>query len=973
MCGICGFTGEPNEALLKGMAGSLAHRGPDQDGFFSDGGNVSLGMRRLKVIDLNGGAQPISNEDGRVTVVFNGEIYNFRELRAELEAAGHRFVTNTDTEVLVHLYERDGEDFARRLRGMFAFALWDSRERKLLLGRDQFGIKPLYYAARGGRLYFASELKALHLASGVCGDLDPSALDFYFTYLYIPAPLSVYKGVSKLEPGTMLAWRNGAARLEKYWRLEAGPGAARPEEYYVEGIRDLLSKSVKEQLMSDVPLGLLLSGGVDSVSLLALMAEHSAEPVRTFTAGFGGGDFDETAAARAAAERYGARHTEIPVKPDVGGLIRELAGHFDEPFADSSALANYLVTKEARRDVTVALAGIGGDELFGGYPRHAGARLLGVYQAAPAFLRRLAGGAAGLIPESRSSYNLPGRVKRFLASGAMDFGSAYDSWISYLRPEEKRAFYSPAFSASLPPGSRALPGLPSGPDDIFRFELGAYLPDDLLCLADRASMANSLELRVPFTDIRLVEFMARVPLSAKTKGYTLKYLLRKAMVDKLPAEIMKAPKHGFQVPLARWQAGELKNFTAEVLSRENVKRAGVLSPEGVERMLADHASGRRNLYDRIHAASVFHLWLENSRHNPPAAIGRAWEVRGRRKILLVNMAGLGDIVMMTPALRAIRSAWPEARVELLTIDRSAELAAGLEGLDAVHSVPIHYRLPGPLALWRFVSKLLELRREGFDALLNFSLVSSYAGLLKGRLINALVRPGLASCRVMKGLGGCGTYTSYEAEIEEKSEPRLTAELLKPLGLEVLDPEIKYRPDLESRRAVSADLASRGLAGRPLIGLNPGAFRPSRRWPLPKWKALAGMLLEKYPAALLVVTGSAAEKAMCAELCVSDRVFNAAGLYGVRGNAALYAMTDVFITNDTGPMHIAAAAGARVVCIFGPGDHRRFAPSVPEERRRVLSHNVPGCRVPCYKFNCACPACLEAISPAEVLAAAEELI
>ena len=973
MCGICGFAGTRNDDLLKSMAASLAHRGPDEDGFFTDGGAVSLGMRRLKVIALSTGSQPVFNEDRTVAVVFNGEIYNFLELRAELEAAGHRFSTNTDTEVLVHLYERDGAGMARRLRGMFAFALWDAKERRLLLARDQFGIKPLYYAVSGGRLYFASELKALRLASGVCGGLDPAALDFYFTYLYIPAPLSVYKGVSKLEPGSLLDWRGGAAKIEKYWRLEASVEKEKPEGYYIEGIRDLLSKSVKEQLASDVPLGLLLSGGVDSCALLSFMAEHAGRGVKAFTAGFGGGDFDETPAARAAARRFGAEHFEIPVKADIGGTIRELAGHFDEPFADSSAIANYLVTREARRHVTVALAGIGGDELFGGYPRHIGARLLTVYQAAPAFLRRAAGGAASLIPESRSSFNLPGRAKRFLAAGAMDFGSAYDSWISYLRPGEKAGFYAPGFAAQLPPGGGRLPGLPSGPDDIFRFELGAYLPDDLLCLADRASMANSLELRVPFTDIRLVEFMARVPLSAKTKGYTLKYLLRKAMAGKLPPEIMKAPKHGFQVPLARWQAGELKAFTAEALSRENVKRAGVLSPEGVERMLAEHASGRRNLYDRIHAASVFHLWLENARREPPASLGGAWEVRGRRKILLVNMAGLGDIVMMTPALRAIRLAWPGARVELLTIDRSAGLAAGLDGLDAVHSVPLSGRLPGPFALFRLAAKLLELRRAGFDALVNFSLVSSYGGLLKSRLITRLVRPGLASCRVMKGLGRCGTHTVYEAEIEEASEPALTAALLAPLGLDVRDMEIKYRPAPGSVRKVKEDLAARGAACRPLIGLNPGAFRPSRRWPTRKWKELVRLLLDKYPSASLVATGSAAEKGLCAELCLSDRVVNAAGLYDAGEIAALGSLTDVFITNDTGPMHIAAAAGAKVVCIFGPGDYRRFAPSVPEERRRVLRHDVPGCKVPCYKFSCAAPACLEAVTPDEVLAAAGELL
>ena len=973
MCGICGFTGPSNEPLLKGMAASLAHRGPDEDGFFSDGGNISLGMRRLKIIDLATGSQPISNEDNTVTVVFNGEIYNFKELRADLEARGHRFRTNTDTEVLVHLYEEKGEAFPKLLRGMFAFALWDSKERKLMLARDQFGIKPLYYALSGNRFYFASELKALRLAAGVCGEVDPLAVDYYFTYLYIPAPLTIYKGVKKLEPASTLVFGGGAVRTAKYWELQAVPGETRPEEYYLEGIRDLLSKSVKEQLVSDVPLGLLLSGGMDSVSILAFMAEHAGAGVKAFTAGFGEESFDELPAARAAARHFGAEHIEIPVRADIGAVIRELAGQFDEPFADSSALANYLVTKEARKHVTVALAGVGGDELFAGYPRHLGARLLPAYLKVPSGLRGLAGRAAALLPESRSSFNLPGRVKRFLGGASSNFGGAYDSWISYLGPEEKKYFYSGSMEISRAGASAGLPGLPSGPDDIFRFELGSYLPDDLLCLADRASMANSLEMRVPFTDIRLAEFMAGAPLALKTKGFKLKYLLKKAMAQKLPPEILNGPKRGFQVPLARWQEKELKAFTAEALSPGNIAGAGVLSRAGVERLLAEHASGRRNRYDLIYAASVFHLWHEQARHNPPAVMTAPWSVQGRRKILLVNMAGLGDIIMMTPALRSIRAAYPDAVVELLTIDRSADLAAGLPGVDKIHSVPIRYRFASPAALFKFFRTLLALREEKFDALVNFSLVSSWPGLLKARLINFLVKPGFYSGRSLKGLGATGKFTSFEEEIEEMSEVGLTAGLLAPLGVEPRDPEIKYEPGFDEKRKVASDLAAGGLSGQPVIGLNPGAFRPSRRWPLEKWKALVRLILADYPRALIIVTGSPSEKAMAEELKVSDRVFVSAGLYSVRENAALYALTDVFITNDTGPMHIAAAAGAKTVCIFGPGDHRRFAPSVPDSRKRVVRKDTPGCEVPCYKFDCPNPVCLTGITAGEVFAAAKELL
>lgn len=974
MCGICGFAGLGNDALLRAMTASIAHRGPDEDGFFTEADRVSLGMRRLKIIDLATGKQPISNEDGTVTVVFNGEIYNFKELQRDLTASGHRFKTKTDTEVLVHLYEEHGEDFPKLLRGMFAFALWDSKKQKLLLARDQFGIKPLYYALSGGKLYFASELKALRLAAGLCGELNPLALDFYFTNLYIPAPLTVYKGVNKLEPASLLSFRNGEIRVEKYWALENKAVSPKPEEFYLEGIRDLLSKSVKEQLVSDVPLGLLLSGGVDSTALLAFMAEHAGAGVKAFTAGFGGEDsgFDETAAARAAAKYFGAEHFEIRVKPDIGEVITKLAGQFDEPFADSSAIANYLVTKEARRHVTVALAGIGGDELFGGYPRHLGARLLPAYLNTPAFLRRLAGSAASLLPESRSAFNLPGRIKRFLGE-SYSFAGAYSSWISYLGAAEKRGFYSAGLNAALSSGRAVLPGLPDNPDEIFGFELGTYLPDDLLCLADRASMANSLEMRVPFVDTRLVEFMAAVPLAVKTKGFKLKYLLKKAMAGKLPPEILAGPKRGFQVPLARWQGKELKAFTAEVLSRENVARAGILSPDGVEKMLAEHASGRRNLYDRVHAAMVLHLWLEHNRHNPPAVISGPWSVRGKRKILLVNLAGLGDIIMMTPAVRSLKAAYPDAVLELLTIDRSSGLAEGIPGIDRIYSVPIHYRYMGPVTLFVFFRTLLALRGRGFDALINFSLVSSLGGLVKTRLINSIVKAGFASCRVLKGLGKAGDFTVYESFIEQKNSTELTAELLKPLGVVELDHTIAYPPGLEEKKKVSMDLASRGLSGRPVIGLNPGAFRPSRRWSTDNWRALIKLLLEKFPGALIIVTGSPGEKALAAELVVSDRVFSSAGIYSVRESAALYSLLDVFITNDTGPMHIAAAVGVKTVCIFGPGDHWRFSPSVPEARRRVVRKDIPGCEMPCYKFDCDNPACLEAVTPRDVFAAALELL
>lgn len=347
--------------------------------------------------------------------------------------------------------------------------------------------------------------------------------------------------------------------------------------------------------------------------------------------------------------------------------------------------------------------------------------------------------------------------------------------------------------------------------------------------------------------------------------------------------------------------------------------------------------------------------------------------RGSRKILLVNMAGLGDIIMMTPAIRAIKAAFPDARLELLTIDRSKELAAGIHGIDKIHSVPIQYRFAGPVIIYKFIRTLLELRREGFSALVNFSLVSSFGGLLKTWLINAVVKPGISSCRVLRGLGAAGDYTAYEEFIEQQSETALTARLLPPLGVEARDLYISYSPGLEEKKMVSLDLAARGVSGKPVIGLNPGAFRPSRRWPAEKWKSLIGLLLEKYPRALIVVTGSRAEKSMAEELTISGRVFPAAGLYSIRENVALFSLMDVFISNDTGPMHIAAAVGVRTVCIFGPGDHWRFAPAVPEDKKRIVRRDIPDCNIPCYKFDCKNPVCLGSINPEEVLIAAIDIL
>ncbi len=726
MCGICGFANYRNDDLLKGMASRLAHRGPDEDGFFTEGEKVSLGMRRLKIIDLATGGQPISNEDGTVTVVFNGEIYNFKELRAGLEAKGHRFRTRTDTEVLVHLYEEYGADLAPKLRGMFAFAIWDSRKSALLLARDHFGIKPLFYSIVGNKLYFASEMKALLLAADIGAGLDTEAVDAYFTNLYIPAPLTVYKAIRKLEPAQTLLFRGGKAEIKTYWRVpEFGASPAKTWGEYLEAADALLSASVSEQLVSDVPLGLLLSGGVDSSSLLYYMNSLGAAPVKTFTVGYGRKDssFNETAQARLISGHFWSDHSEHILEPDPRTIIEKLAAAFDEPFADASAIPNFLVTGEARKKVTVALTGVGGDEFFGGYPRHLGARLMPVYLKLPRALREGFWSAARLLPESRSAKNIPGRMKRFFGGGRGDFRDAYDSWISYFGREERARLYAPAHSGAAGSAPK-LPGRLGSPDDIFAYELRNYLSDDLLCLADRVSMSNSLELRVPFLDVRLAELMASAPLALKTRGFTLKAMLKKIMAGRLPPEILGGPKRGFQVPLARWYGEELKGFAREVLKSSSLEKNGWLSPCYIAGMLKEHESGRRNLNDQIHSAVMFELWL--ARNRKLAAGGVSFGVRPAAGPL--NILVCTDIIQQDDAGGAARVAWETAKRLAAMGHRPVVLTKGVHGkkdFETSEGIKVYRYRGNPFKL-RSAIKAILARHGRIDVL---ELHQPYTGLL----------------------------------------------------------------------------------------------------------------------------------------------------------------------------------------------------------------------------------------------------
>ncbi len=599
------------------MIGSLVHRGPDDEGRYVDE-TVSLAMRRLSVIDVAGGRQPIWNETGTVCVVMNGEIYNFQELREGLAARGHRFTTKSDTEVLVHLYEEHGEDCVERLRGMFAFALWDRERQVLLLARDRLGIKPLFYAVQGGRLWFASEIKAL-LAGGVGGTVDTAALRQFLMFLYVPSPATIFEGIRQVPPGHIMTFARGRLRLRRYWSLTPDPAAAALDGREAEErLLAHLKETVRLHLISDVPLGIFLSGGMDSSVLVAMMRQVSGTPMKTFTIGYGVQDetYNELAYARLVAKRFGTDHHEEIVEPDAVRLLPRIVQSFDEPFADSSAIPNYLISQVARRTVTVALAGHGGDELFGGYPRYLGLRAGAMYDRLPSSFRHGLAKASRWIPESAHAENWPGRIRRFLSAGGVSPEERYLRWITYLPPEWGDEAFTPELRASAgmarpeskyarmfrewhssDPAERAM-----------ALDLQTYLPDDLLVLGDRMSMAHSLEVRVPFCDHVLAQFAMGLPSGERFRDRRLKSFLKRALRAHLPDEILARPKQGFMIPLARWFKADLKDMVRELLSEQAVASRGYVRYPYVRWLLDEHESGRRNFKDQIHALLVLEIW-----------------------------------------------------------------------------------------------------------------------------------------------------------------------------------------------------------------------------------------------------------------------------------------------------------------------------------------------------------------------------
>ena len=605
MCGICGLVGtEPGDvqSMVDAQLGSLAHRGPDARGSFA-AERAIIGQNRLAIIDLETGDPPITNEDQSVAAVLNGEIYNFRELRASLKRGGHALRSRGDTEVIAHLAEElDAVELAQRLDGMFAFAVWDERRRRLVLGRDRVGKKPLFYRASGGRLAFASEIKALLADAAAPRRLNEHAVPAYLTFGYVPTPYTFFEGIRSVPPGHVLTFEPGGEPvIERYWEPPlAGTNGERLELSLHDAateVRRRLRDAVRRRLVSDVPLGAFLSGGIDSSAVVGLMAGIVDGPVLTFTIGFEDRHgYDERPYARLVAERHGTDHHEFVVRPDAVDLVERLVWHHDQPFGDSSAIPTFLLSEMTRRHVTVALSGDGGDELFAGYERFAAGLAARRYAALPAPMQRAASGVMGLLP-SGALRGRAGALQRFARVAERGLPDAYRSWVSFIQDPERDALLDGRRDDWALDDYRATWDTSRGAatlDRLLDLNLRTYLLDDLLVKTDRMSMAHGLEVRSPFLDADLLAFTTRLPPRLKARGIALKRVLRAAVKDLVPPEILRRPKKGFGVPLDRWFREDLRDYVGSTLGRPDARVKGHLVPAAVDRLIAEHDSGARN-------------------------------------------------------------------------------------------------------------------------------------------------------------------------------------------------------------------------------------------------------------------------------------------------------------------------------------------------------------------------------------------
>jgi asparagine synthase (glutamine-hydrolysing) len=619
MCGIHGLyqlDGAPAAGeWLTRMGNVTVHRGPDDAGAHVDG-RCAIGMRRLSIIDLSGGHQPIANRDRSLVVVCNGEIYNYRELRRDLQAHGHQFSTESDSEVVLHGYAQWGDAFVERLNGMFGFAIWDARRQSLLVGRDRLGIKPIYWLADSKCVAFASEAKALLELPGVAREVDPAALTAYLELGYVPAPLSMLRGIRKLPIGSLLRVTPQGASVHTYWQPSTRVDSALSATEWAARVRARLEESVRMQMVSDVPIGAFLSGGIDSSAVLAFMSRHSSGPVKTYTIGFDGGAaerfYNELDQARQVAKLFGTDHHEILVKPDVARLLPKLLWHMDEPIADSAFVTTYLVAEFARRDVKVILSGVGGDELFGGYRRYLGEHYMRYVDWLPQPAKRGAARLAGLLPSDRHSkwLNYSRLAKNFLGAAPVPFTERYRAYVGVFSAAETDHLLKRAPTERFDAIAESFERL--GGDDalarMFAVDASTQMPDDLLLLTDKMTMAASLECRVPLLDHELVELAAQIPASIKVAGGELKSLMKKALADVLPREVLYRPKRGFGAPMGAWLKGALSELLGSALSRRSLEARGLLNAEPVARLIEDHRANRVDGTDKLLALLNLEIW-----------------------------------------------------------------------------------------------------------------------------------------------------------------------------------------------------------------------------------------------------------------------------------------------------------------------------------------------------------------------------
>jgi asparagine synthase (glutamine-hydrolysing) len=622
MCGICGVVySNPrfvDEDVLKQMCRILYHRGPDDEGYYRDK-RVGLGVRRLSIIDLSTGRQPLSNEEGTLWIVFNGEIYNYRQLRTQLEQRGHLFSTQTDTEVIVHAYEEYGEGCLEHFNGMFSFAIWDTINQRLFLARDRLGIKPMFYWSSGHQLIFGSELKAVLQHPDVPREINLPALDQFLTLEYIPAPTTIFKGINKLLPGHFLVFQAGQLNLKQYWEIPFRE-APTNEAVCVEILTELINEAIQSHLVSDVPVGAFLSGGIDSSTIVAFMNEATTEPVLTFSVGFEDKTYNELSYARAVATAFETHHHEEVLIPDLITLVERLVCQFDEPFADFSIFPTFLVSEMAKRHVTVVLSGDGGDELFAGYEAYIAQRLDRLYRLVPLRLRQeILPALIGRMSPQPGKKGLINKAKRFIEGGALPSSLQHTRWMTFINNKDKQALYQPEFCSALN-GFTAASIIEnyfqrvSHMDSLAQqqyVDIKTYLADDILTKVDRMSMAASIEARVPLLDHRIVEFAMSLPPHLKLNRGQTKIILRKAMADRLPPEVLNKPKQGFSIPLKDWLRGPLRPLMMELLSVDTIRRRGYFESDCVSRWISEHLAGHANHSHRLWALMVLELWHQN--------------------------------------------------------------------------------------------------------------------------------------------------------------------------------------------------------------------------------------------------------------------------------------------------------------------------------------------------------------------------